>query len=417
MRGFLDDCLRIFRQRGPRASLLGVAAVKALFLAIIVAGWRREATDSADLLWRIILVTSGMAVGLWLAEFQTHPTRILGLIPFGATGLAIALGVAALLGTVPSWLYVFAGVMCGLVRRPLWALEPTGAAGLAVRLIAGTIPAVVAALVMIALGRFSILSAAGQFALLGALTAAGAAVTWRALLRDAYELTLSLLFWPVFRIRGHGPGLEHFPRTGPVLVVANHACWFDPIFLGKFLPRRLIAMLTSDFYDKPILHFLASRVVHCIRVEASGYRREAPELAQAVAALDRGECVLVFPEGQMRKREERPLHRFGRGVWHILHERPNTPVVVCWIEGAWGSYTSYCNGPPTRNKRMDFWRRIDAGVREPEVIDPAILDDHRRTRDYLMRQCLDARRFVGLQPYPESVLQPLEKSPAAADQS
>src|SRR5207248_1292392 len=130
------------------------------------------------------------------------------------------------------------------------------------------------------------------------------------------------------------------------------------IFLGKLLPRRLIAMLTSDFYDIPILHFLAARVVQCIRVPVSGYRHEAPELAEAVAALDRGECVLVFPEGQMRKREDRPLHRFGRGVWHILRQRPATPVVVCWIEGAWGSSTSYCNGPPAKTKRLDFWRPI-----------------------------------------------------------
>ena len=53
-----------------------------------------------------------------------------------------------------------------------------------------------------------------------------------------------------------------------------------------------------------------------------------------------------------------PLSQFGQGVWHILHERPDTPVVVCWIEGGWGCYFSYYNGPPTVNKRFDWWRRI-----------------------------------------------------------
>jgi 1-acyl-sn-glycerol-3-phosphate acyltransferase len=77
------------------------------------------------------------------------------------------------------------------------------------------------------------------------------------------------------------------------------------------------------------------RVVHAIRVEASGFRREAPELREAVAALDRGEAVILFPEGGMRRREEQPLRHFGQGVWHILKDRPQTPVVVCWIAWMW----------------------------------------------------------------------------------
>ena len=100
---------------------------------------------------------------------------------------------------------------------------------------------------------------------------------------------------------------------------------------------------------------------------AATYRREAPELREAVAALDRGECVLIFPEGYMRRRVERPLRQFGQGVWHILRERPQTPVVVCWIEGGWGSYTSYYNGPPTVNKKVDWARHIDIGVSAPKV--------------------------------------------------
>ena len=126
-------------------------------------------------------------------------------------------------------------------------------------------------------------------------------------------------------------------------------------------------------------------VVHAIRVEASEFRREAPELRQAVAALDRGECVVVFPEGRMRRRDDQLLHRFGQGIWHILRERPNTPVIPCWIEGGWGSYFSYGGGPPTRNKRFDRWRRIDVAVSEPRVLPSAVLADLWATRTQLMR--------------------------------
>src|SRR5205823_5497021 len=156
-----------------------------------------------------------------------------------------------------------------------------------------------------------------------------------------------------------------------------------------------------------ILRWLMVHVVHASRVEASEFRREAPELRQAVAALDRGECVVVFPEGRMRRRDDQLLHRFGQGIWLILRERPNTPVVPCWIEGGWGSYFSYRGGPPTRNKRFDRWRRIDVAVSEPRVLEPAVLEDHRATRVHLMQACLGARQHLGLEapPIPTPILE------------
>jgi 1-acyl-sn-glycerol-3-phosphate acyltransferase len=185
---------------------------------------------------------------------------------------------------------------------------------------------------------------------------------------------------------------------GPVLVVANHSSWFDPLFVAKVLPRRLIVMMTSQFYDLPGMRWVFKHVVHAIRVQASTYRREAPELKKAISELNKGHCVVIFPEGAMRRRESLPLKLFGQGVWHILNERPNTPLVVCWIEGAWGSYTSYWNGKPTVNKHMDFWRRIDVAVGSPMLLDDVVLKDHRATRTYLMRLCLETRRYLGLEP-------------------
>jgi 1-acyl-sn-glycerol-3-phosphate acyltransferase len=139
------------------------------------------------------------------------------------------------------------------------------------------------------------------------------------------------------------------------------------------------------------------RVVRAIRVERSAFRREAPELQEAIAALDRGECVAIFPEGFLKRRADQGLRQFGQGVWRILRERPTVPVIVCWIEGGWGSYTSYYNGPPTVNKRLDWWRPIAVAIGEPQVLDPALLEDQRATRSYLMRTCLEQRNYLGLE--------------------
>jgi 1-acyl-sn-glycerol-3-phosphate acyltransferase len=155
-------------------------------------------------------------------------------------------------------------------------------------------------------------------------------------------------------------------------------------------------MMTSAFYDLPGMKWLMQNIFHAIRVQDSNYRREAPELRDAIAYLDAGRCVILFPEGSLRKSEERPLRRFGQGVWHILHERPNTPVALCWIEGNWGSFFSYWRGKPTKNKRMDFWRRIDVAVGEPFLMDAETLADQMATRNYLEMRCREMRGMLGL---------------------
>ncbi|HBI41658.1 MAG TPA: hypothetical protein DDY78_02230 [Planctomycetales bacterium] len=91
---------------------------------------------------------------------------------------------------------------------------------------------------------------------------------------------------------------------------------------------------------------------------------------------------------------------FGQGVWHILRELPQTPVVVCWIEGGWGSFASYRGGPPMKHKSLDRRRHIDIAVSEPRVLDAAVLADHRTARAALRQACLDCRDWLGL-PVPE----------------
>jgi hypothetical protein len=54
---------------------------------------------------------------------------------------------------------------------------------------------------------------------------------------------------------------------------------------------------------------------------------------------------------------------------------------------------------------VDFWRRIDVAVSEPQQLPADILADSRATRIYLMRACLQARGYLSLEvpPLPEMV--------------
>ena len=236
-----------------------------------------------------------------------------------------------------------------------------------------------------------------------------ALLSWLFLLRPAIELACEPIIRFMYRIRSVGPGLQQFTTHGACLVIANHACWFDPFFLALLLPRPITPMMTSDFYDLPVAHGLLKRVFHAIRVPEKSLKQDVPdEIRQAIAALDRGECVVIFPEGMLRRSEEKPLKRFGRGVWQILAARPATPVFSCWIEGGWLSYCSYFNGPPTKNKRPDFRRRIDVAVPAPIQLDAETLSKHLTTRIALMNAVLESRRLLNLPEVPAFELPKVE---------
>jgi 1-acyl-sn-glycerol-3-phosphate acyltransferase len=219
-------------------------------------------------------------------------------------------------------------------------------------------------------------------------------------LRELIELVVEPFLALAYPVRGYGPGAKAIPMRGPVLVIANHTAWLDPLWVAKLMPLRMRPLMTSRFFDLPCISWLMRKVFHTIRVPDATFRREVPEIQQAIAALDRGENVLIFPEGWLKRKEEQSVRRFGQGVYQILREKPRTPVVACWIEGGWGSYMSFYNGPPTKNKKMDFFRLIRIGISEPQVLSLSVLSDQIHTRRYLMHACLHARTFLGLPELP-----------------
>jgi 1-acyl-sn-glycerol-3-phosphate acyltransferase len=220
------------------------------------------------------------------------------------------------------------------------------------------------------------------------------------LFRPAFEWFFVPTFGGMYFIRGTGPGFARVPPVGPVLLIGNHGGYFDPVILQKVTDRPVTGMMTSVYYDLWFVKLLSILIFRTIRVPHATARHEAPELREAVAALDRGECVMIFPEGWLRRKEDVPLKRFGQGIWQILRDRPDTPVVCCWIEGTWGSLFSFKNGPPMKGKSLDFWRPVDVGINAPILVPADVLADHWETRFFLMNEVSAARSHLGLEPLP-----------------
>jgi 1-acyl-sn-glycerol-3-phosphate acyltransferase len=384
---FPEGCLRILRGPDSAVALSAFIGIAIIFVVVLT---QFASAPGDDPMLLFVLAGTGVLCGVGLTALQSSPLRIRGLVPLGALLVTVGLAWSFVAG---SWLFasvpfgIGAGLMAASLRGAIASLAPE----------APTMSATIIAALLVGLGTIAgvilarVSPTSGILAVVVGLCALALALIW---IRPVIELTAELLFWPGYRVRSYGPGLERFPLRGPVLVIANHAAWLDPLWVARALPRPLTPLMLSTFYHLPVLSLLTRYVVHAIPVPATGFRRETPELTASVAALDRGECVLIFPEGWLRRKDEQPLRRFAQGVCRILKERPGTPVVACWVEGGWGSLTSWRDGPPLHGKPLDWRRDIAVGVNAPEVISPAVLAEDQATRLYLMQACLQSRMHL-----------------------
>jgi 1-acyl-sn-glycerol-3-phosphate acyltransferase len=414
VRDFFADVRRVWNEREARICLIGLSGKRGLIIgmsnAMLALFFGNQFTlgQIAEILaW----VAGGVAVGSLLAGLQKHPRRVLGLVPIGGIGLTIGLAYAATGDKPDRWFCALVGVMAGLINVPLaatyQAAVPADARGnaMAVRNMSDYFCATIVGIGMTALTHAFDLSSSAQLWIIAGVSLIATMAAFWVFRREVWEQLIEFFFAIMYSFRAVGPGLDKFPLKGPVIVVANHSSWLDPMWLAKVLPRTMIPMMTSVFFDHWLLRWTMIYLADAIRVEAAGFRRDIPELQRAIDALDAGKCLVIFPEGRLRRNQEQPLKLFGQGIWHILRERPNTPVVVCWIEGGWGSFFSYFSGPPTKNKRFDLGHPLGIAVGEPRKLGEEILADHRKTRQYLMERCLEARNYLGLEPL---VVQPAE---------
>lgn len=158
-------------------------------------------------------------------------------------------------------------------------------------------------------------------------------------LLKAYPLVKALVA-PVFRLvyPVRVTGETHIPKSGGALIVANHVGYIDPLLVAYAAGRPVRFMMARSIYEgwKPLTWFFKG--IGAIPV-GQGEAREAVSLslAQAKAALDAGEVVVIFPEGKLTNTGG--MDRFRRGFENLARET-GVPVIPAHVDGVWGSLFS-----------------------------------------------------------------------------
>ncbi|MGE5552623.1 MAG: lysophospholipid acyltransferase family protein [Betaproteobacteria bacterium] len=120
-----------------------------------------------------------------------------------------------------------------------------------------------------------------------------------------YRLARALIrFWARVVLRWQIEGREKFPASGPVLLAINHTSAFDPFLGGSAIDRKVHFMAKEELFRFSPLAALLRRV-GAFPVRRGESDRQA--IRQALALLEAGQVVGIFPEGT-RSRDGRLQH-------------------------------------------------------------------------------------------------------------
>ena len=143
--------------------------------------------------------------------------------------------------------------------------------------------------------------------------------------------SLRVLLVPFFLIylRMSRIGREHLPRSGPLLLAANHRSFLDPFVIGTLVRRPVYYMAKRELFERRWQAWFLN-ALGAFPVDRGAGDRNAMRTARAI--LERGDCVVIFPEGTRTRRG--PLGEPHRGVGRLALETGSqvAPVSVIGTE-------------------------------------------------------------------------------------
>lgn len=141
-----------------------------------------------------------------------------------------------------------------------------------------------------------------------------------------------------FRETGRG----NIPRTGAVILAANHISDWDPPVLGLASSRVPYYMAKSELFRRPIASFLL-RKLGAFPVNRDGVDTEA--IRTALSILSQGGVLAMFPEGTRNRRGL--LGRAKNGI-ALIARRSGAPIIPAYISGTTRPLSGFrvAFGPP-----------------------------------------------------------------------
>ncbi len=353
----------------------------------------------------LLLATFSVGIGLGslLCERLSGRKVEIGLVPFGAVGLTVfavdlafaspqypaaaTLGIGAFLdqpGSVRILLdLTLMALFGGFYSVPLYALvQQRTRVDNRARVIAGNNIWNAMFMVVSALFAIGMLSAGvtipNLFLAVGLLNVAVAVYIFKLVPEFLMRFIVWMLVHSVYRLKVKN--MEAIPETGPAVLACNHVSFVDALIIMAACRRPIRFIMHHTIFKMPIMSFVF-RTAGAIPVAS---KREDPALREAAfdevaSALEQGDLIGIFPEGQITYDGE--LGQFRPGIERIVKRNP-VPVVPMALRGLYGSFFSRMDGAamskPVRLLTR-FWSEVELIAAEPVPAEGVRAADLRNT--------------------------------------
>ena len=184
------------------------------------------------------------------------------------------------------------------------------------------------------------------------------------------EPTISLALYHLFKwsivspvlhtyLRGRIYGASNVPKTGPLVVVANHASDFDPPIVSNCVTRPVSYMAKEELFKVPVFS-QAIQLYGAYPVKRGSADRSA--IREALKQLEAGWAVGVFLQGTRTSNGRIPYPKLGAALIAAKAKVPLLPVSL------WGTNRIFSTGSAVH-------RPAPVTVRIGEVIQPPASTD------------------------------------------
>lgn len=129
---------------------------------------------------------------------------------------------------------------------------------------------------------------------------------------------------------------ERLPLKGPAVLAANHNSHLDALALMSLMPLALLPKLrpvaaVDYFFATRARGWFATHIIGIIPLKRGRLAKGVHPLEACMEALDRGEILVLFPEGSRGEPEK--LGQLKTGIGHLACARPQVPVVPVYMHG------------------------------------------------------------------------------------
>jgi 1-acyl-sn-glycerol-3-phosphate acyltransferase len=125
------------------------------------------------------------------------------------------------------------------------------------------------------------------------------------------------------------------PDSAQRIYFANHTSHIDTLALWSALPpglrRRTRPVAAADYWGASALRrAIALQALNAILIDRKRTDPDADPLAPLYGALERGESIIIFPEGT-RTPQDLP-GPFKSGLYHLAHRFPGAALIPVYLE-------------------------------------------------------------------------------------